>query len=207
MTTTVVIFDCDGVLFESEEANIAFYGQVLANAGVPAVDWGREQATHELASAKLFERYFGDRPELLAAIKAAATTTDYGPYFSLMRPRPGMRETLETLHARHRLAMATNRSRTLGGVIEHFDLGAFFDLAVGAYDVEHPKPDPEMILKCTSHFGCSPSEAVYIGDQEIDREAAGRAGVRFIATGPRFAGAGFHVTELGELVGRLSRAG
>ena len=61
MTTTVVIFDCDGVLFESEEANIAFYGQVLANAGVPAVDWGREQATHELASAKLFERYFGDR--------------------------------------------------------------------------------------------------------------------------------------------------
>ncbi len=207
MATRLVVFDCDGVLFESEEANIAFYDRVLTNAGVPAVDWRGLQAMRELASANLFERYFGERPEMLAAVKEAAATTDYGPFFSLMRPRPGMRETLELVHARFHTALATNRSRTLTGVIEHFGLASFFDLAVGASDVERPKPDPDMILKCIAHLEVSADETVYVGDQEIDREAAGRAGTGFLATGPHFAGRDFHMEELSELPRLLSGTG
>ena len=199
----LVVFDCDGVLFESEEANIAFYDRVMARAGVPAVDWRRQQATHALASAELFQHFYGDRPEMLAAIKEAATATDYGPSFALMRPRAGMREVVGLLHGSYHTAIATNRSRTLGGVIEHFELGFLFDFAVGACDVERPKPDPEMLLKCVTHFGLDAGETVYVGDQEVDREAAGRAGVRFIATGPHFAGQDFHVDELGALTGLL----
>ena len=33
-STKVIIFDCDGVLFDSKAANIAFYNQILAAVGL-----------------------------------------------------------------------------------------------------------------------------------------------------------------------------
>ncbi|HEX9949261.1 MAG TPA: HAD hydrolase-like protein, partial [Thermodesulfobacteriota bacterium] len=34
-TIKVIIFDCDGVLFDSKEANIAFYNQILSQFNLP----------------------------------------------------------------------------------------------------------------------------------------------------------------------------
>ena len=36
-----IIFDCDGVLFESRKANLAYYNAVLSQFGEPPVDCGR----------------------------------------------------------------------------------------------------------------------------------------------------------------------
>ena len=41
------------------------------------------------------------------------------------------------------------------------------------------KPAPGMLLSLLRRFGVAPWEALYVGDLEIDREAAGRAGVPF----------------------------
>ena len=52
---------------------------------------------------------------------------------------------------------------------------------VGACDVEHPKPAPDVILRGMELLGSAPQETAYIGDTPIDAEAARRAGVHFIA--------------------------
>jgi beta-phosphoglucomutase-like phosphatase (HAD superfamily) len=50
-----VIFDCDGVLFHSEKANVEFYKAVLDNAGLPPLPTDSDMSYHALASVQLFE--------------------------------------------------------------------------------------------------------------------------------------------------------
>ena len=204
MPIRLVIFDCDGVLFHSEAANIAFYNAVFAGVGEPPLAETGEAACHALASAQLFENFFGDRPELLARVREVAQNTPYEPYFPLMEPRERLYDVLGSLAESYKIAMATNRGKTVEGVLDHFDLRSYFDLAVGVYDVERPKPHPDMLLKCAEHFGVDVGEAVYIGDQETDRESATTAGIRFIAIGDSIAQPEHRIDELHELEGILA---
>lgn len=184
MTIRLVIFDCDGVLFDSEPANLAFYREVLRRAEVPPMPESHEAAYHALASAQLFQKMFAHQPEVLERVQRVARSIDYAEFFPLMQPKPRLRETLALLKARYAVAMATNRGQTTQGVVEHFALREFFDLAVGVLDVERPKPAPDMLRKCLDHFGVGPREAVYVGDQPTDLEAAASAGIPFVGMGP-----------------------
>lgn len=180
----LVIFDCDGVLFDSEPANLAFYREVLRLAGAPPMPESVEAAYHSLASAQLFERIFGGQPDLLARVKKIAKETPYAPFFPLMGPKPLLRETLALLKQRYALAMATNRGQTTQGVIEHFGLRRYFDLAVGVLEVANPKPAPDMLKLCLKRLGVEAASTVYVGDQATDLEAARAAGIHFIGMGP-----------------------
>ncbi len=42
------------------------------------------------------------------------------------------------------------------------------------------KPQPEMLLDIMQKFGVPPAQTLFVGDMEWDREAARRAGVRFM---------------------------
>jgi beta-phosphoglucomutase-like phosphatase (HAD superfamily) len=195
----LVIFDCDGVLFESEAANLGFYNEVLSRAGEGSVPAHSEAACHALASADLFRRMFADRPGTLARVQAIAQEVDYGPFYPLMTPRAGLRELLAELGSRYRLAMATNRGRTALGVIDHFDLHAHFELTVGALDVARAKPFPDMLLRCADHFGVASGAAVYVGDQPGDAAAAEAAKMTFIAIGSEVPAAPHRIRDLREL--------
>ncbi len=203
MSVELVIFDCDGVLFESERANIAFYNAVLASVGEPPVPEHAVGDCHALASAQLFARHYGDRPELMALLQRTARTTDYGPFFELMEPRPGLTRVLGELRRDYRTAMATNRGKTVDDILERWQLGDLFDLAVGVFHVERPKPHPDMLLYCLERFGVDPSSAVYVGDQRGDAEAAAAAGMRFIGMAPIAAESELSIGSLDELGAKL----
>jgi HAD superfamily hydrolase (TIGR01509 family) len=195
----LVIFDCDGVLFQSEKANVEFYNEVLRLAGEPPLDFDGEVACHALSSAQLFEKYYRDRPALLAHLRETAKALDYGPFYPLMEPRERLHETLATLRRRYRLAMATNRGQTVRGVLEYFRLAPLFELALGVLDVERPKPHPDMLLRCVEHFALTPDRAVYVGDQPGDAASAAAARVHFIAMGTAVADAEHRIETLDEL--------
>jgi len=201
----VIIFDCDGVLFLSEGANLAFYNEVLRRAGQQRVSPSAEAACHTLASTQLFDRMFADRPDVLARVRLAAQEVDYGPFYDLMTPRPGLYGTLSTLGSAYRLAMATNRGRTATGVIDRFGLRPYLELTVGVLDVARPKPHPDMLVRCVDHFGVNAHEAVYVGDQEIDAAAARAAGLNFVAMGAAVASARHRIEGLEELAEFVAR--
>lgn len=208
MTIRLVIFDCDGVLFDSEPANLAFYREVLRVAEAPPMPESAEAAYHSLASSQLFQKLFGDRPQLLARVQDVARRTDYAPYFPRMQPKPLLRETLAALRKLYATAMATNRGQTTQGVIDFFELRGFFDLAVGVLDVAKPKPHPDMLLHCIDHFDVAARDAVYVGDQPTDQQAAESAGMHFIGMGPmcgRTPLSAQRFEEIPALVARLAR--
>jgi phosphoglycolate phosphatase-like HAD superfamily hydrolase len=180
---SVVIFDCDGVLFDSADANIAYYNAVLERLGRPPLDAEWSRRAHFLSSHQLYEAMFGAESALSAEARRVGREVDYGPYFKLMRPTAELSHVLLTLRARYRLAMATNRSSTVPGVMREFGLDRFFELAVGSHDVARPKPHPDMLHKCLDHFGVEPAAALYVGDSESDHHAAQAAGMHFLAVG------------------------
>ena len=57
-----IIYDCDGVLFESRAANLAYYNAVLRQFGEPAVatdDSVKAQLCHTAASPEVFAVLLG----------------------------------------------------------------------------------------------------------------------------------------------------
>jgi HAD superfamily hydrolase (TIGR01509 family) len=178
---SAVIFDCDGVLFDSWRANVAYYNAIREQLGLGVMDAEWERRAHFLAASQLLETMFADAPEQLALARDVAKGTDYGPFYELMDPAPGLFGVLDALKERHRLGMATNRGQTVQGVVERFGLARWFDAAVGLLDVARPKPAPDVILACAERLGVEPAWTVYVGDAETDLEAARAAGVHFVA--------------------------
>ena len=107
-----IIFDCDGVLFESRQANLAYYNDVLAYFGespVAADDEPRAHLCHTAASPEVFAALLG--PARVARALDYAASLGYRQYIPLMLPEPGVTEALQTLSERMPLAVATNRGR------------------------------------------------------------------------------------------------
>jgi HAD superfamily hydrolase (TIGR01662 family) len=50
------------------------------------------------------------------------------------------------------------------------------------------KPQPGMLLKIMEHYRLGPDKSVFVGNHEVDREAASRAGVSFLWAADFFAG-------------------
>ncbi len=197
-----VVFDCDGVLFDSLEANIAYYNAVLVQLGSQPMDAELEALAHRLSTRQLFDRVFSEDEPRREDAWRVAMNTDYGPYYAMMKPAEGLREVLGELQAHYRLAMATNRGMTAHGVVQRFNLSPPIELTVGILDVERPKPHPDMLLRCLEHFAIAPVEAVYVGDAITDLQAADAAGMRFVAMG-QVPGAQWRVKALSELVALL----
>jgi len=178
-----VIYDCDGVMFDSFEANFAFYSQVMERFGKPPLD--RSDANtmrvlHTYCNKDVLNHLFAadDRMDQVRAFSAAV---DYRKLFPLMLMEEGLRETLDALQGRVQLAICTNRASSMEALLETFGLDGYFSCVMTAGLVTNPKPHPEPLLKVLEHYGIASDEALFVGDSEVDREAADAAGVPFVA--------------------------
>lgn len=178
---SAVIFDCDGVLFDSWRANVAFYNAILARLGLPPMNEEWEKHAHTMASSQLFDAMFLNDAHLLERARSTAREIDYGPFYELMQPVEGLYEVLGTLRRTYRLAMASNRSTTAQGVVRRFDLAKYLHHTTGVADGIRPKPHPDMLLVCLERLGVNAAQTVFVGDSPSDRDAARAAGVHFIA--------------------------
>ena len=177
-----IVFDCDGVLFESRAANLAYYNAVLAAFGEPPVDPDdaeRADLCHTAASPEVFRTLLGE--ERLPAALEAAGLLDYRQFIPAMQPEPGMPAALAELSRRFPLAVATNRGSSMREILAHFGLSGYFQAVVTSRDVPRPKPYPDMLLEAARQLALAPGQLLFIGDSHLDRSAALAAGVCFAA--------------------------
>lgn len=179
-----VIFDCDGVMFESRQANLAFYNKVLIKYGCPAVTLDQKDRAHlcHTASTPVVLEGLIDAADLDSAL-AYASQLDYGEFIPHMLPEPHLDTVLRALAKRFPVGIATNRGRSINQILTHFSLADYFSAVVTSRDVERPKPAPDMLLLAAEKMQAKPEHCLFIGDSELDKMAAGQAKMKFVGYG------------------------
>ncbi len=181
----LVIFDADGVLFESVDSNTAFYNAIFKQLGEPALSPEEERLAIFLSANQVYEHRAGGDQDRVRQMSKVAAQLDFTPFFHLLAPPFELRPFLLEIKTRYKVGLATNRSTTVPRLIEHLNLAGVFDAIACAQDQVRPKPAPDIVNLCIERAGVAKESAVYVGDSEIDYIAAQHAGVRFIGLGDR----------------------
>ena len=181
----LVIFDADGVLFDSTESNTAYYNAIFTRVGEPPMSPIEEKAGVFMSAPQVFDlRAAGDQ-ERIARMREVARAMDATPFFRLLRPFPSLRSFLLEIKQRYSIGLATNRSATIPAIIDYLGLTGIFDAVASVRDKVKPKPAPDILELCLKRAGVAPPHAVYVGDSETDRIASEAAQLNFIGVGAR----------------------
>jgi len=202
----VVVFDCDGVMFDSRQANMAYYNTVLHRFDRPPLTEDQFAFTHMNTVDDSLRFLFPDDGAYAAAQTYRRTLT-YGSFVSYMKIEPHLKELLRRLRPTCKTAVATNRTDTMPRVLEEHGLTGDFDLVVGALDVPRPKPYPDCLFKIAAHFEVPAAAMLFIGDSSLDAAAAAAAAVPFIAFQNPALPADYHIETLDAVATIVERSG
>jgi HAD superfamily hydrolase (TIGR01509 family) len=194
----LVAFDCDGVLFDTAQANRFYYSRILQHFGRPALSEEQFRFVH-MHTVHESVAYLLPDENTLEAAHVFRKTMDYRKYLSYLTVEPQLVALLEKLRPQIKTAIATNRTDTMEQLLAEFDLDGYFDLVVTSSDVKQPKPHPDALLKILDHFGLAPHQVIYIGDSRVDELAARAAKMPLVAYRNRELAAEYHINNLGEI--------
>lgn len=178
-----VIFDCDGVLLETEPRWTVVETELFRRYGRT---YGHEHKMQLVGTGlggtgTQFEAMLGQpgrAKELLEElIELAATDFARG-----VEPMDGAVELVAELRrSRRPMAVASNSfHRLVDLALQGSALRDAFDIVVAADDVEHPKPAPDLFLEACRRLDVEPAEAVAIEDSPTGVASAKAAGMYVI---------------------------
>jgi phosphoglycolate phosphatase len=179
-----VVYDCDGVLFDSLEANTKLYNDLCARVGRGPLREEEMQYVHTHTVFEALHFIFGKENDLekkaLEILKQKQV--DLKHYVRYLKMEPHLLQALESLKEKGILrAINTNRTTSMKYIMERFNLWPYFEMVVTALDVKNPKPHPESIEKIIQELHLNKEEAVFVGDSDVDQQAAKSSGIKFIA--------------------------
>lgn len=201
MSIRAVIFDCDGVLIDSELLANQAEVEALSTIGAtftPEAYMARFMGLSDAAARALLADEFGLAPgeRFWQRVRAHC----YCRFARELRAMPGIAPLLATLRLPACVASSSSFERlyfTLGLT----DLLRFFPERVfSSQQAPRGKPHPDLFLYAATQLGVSPSACIVVEDSPLGVEAAHAAGMRVIG----FAG-GSHMSE--EARNRLRAAG
>jgi HAD superfamily hydrolase (TIGR01509 family) len=180
--TRSVIFDCDGVLVDSETISNRVLAEVLTGVGLPmTTEQSREHFLGKAWATNVvtIERLLGapPPPELLATYRTARDAA----FADALRPVAGVEEALERIELPSCVASSGDHGKmrlTLGmtGLLERFE-GRIFS----ATEVAHGKPAPDLFLYAAERMGFDPATTAVVEDSPAGVQAGVAAGMRVLA--------------------------
>jgi HAD superfamily hydrolase (TIGR01509 family) len=196
----LIVFDCDGVMFDSREANRIYYNDLLAAFDYPAMTDEELSFVHMHNVTDSVSHIFRHYPRQdMNGVHRFRLQTDYSNYLQYMKMEPDLIEFLRYAQERFRLAISTNRTTTMHPLLQEYGLVDYFELVVTAADVKNPKPAPDALHKILDYFTCSAAETIFIGDSRIDELHAQSLGIPFIAFKNIELEADYHVNSFMEI--------
>ena len=176
-----IIFDCDGVVIDSRNANINYYNYLRNYVGLPSLTREQEDFVQAATYPQAIEKFFPKplQPLLREATRKFSYEKEILPY---IKTYPGLHALLDWCHDSGMcLAMDTNRHDGMEILLDSCHLNGYFSPLVLASHVSHPKPSPDGAELILSSWNISARHVLFIGDSTSDRGAAEGAGIPFLA--------------------------
>lgn len=174
----LIIFDCDGVLVDSERITNQVFVEMLNELGLP------------LTLDDMFEQFVGNSMsqclDKISGLLGKQPPDDFLPTYrartkaaleSNLSAVPGVEDALDSITLPHCVASSGDHEKmrsTLGitGLWPRFE-GRIFSVT----EVDNPKPAPDVFLYAARKFGVDPSDCVVIEDTPTGVAAAVAAGM------------------------------
>lgn len=173
-----VIFDCDGVLVDSETLGNRVLSEMITEIGFPL---SPEEAVQQFKGGKLadclavVEAQMGQR---LPADFASQVRAQMAEVFQTdLQAIQGVREALEAIPVTKCVA-SNGPEEKMALTLKITDLLHFFEGRIfSAYTLGVWKPEPDLYLYAASQMGVHPEECVVIEDSHLGVQAAVAAGI------------------------------
>ena len=181
-----VVFDCDGVLVDSEKAWFVGIVNVFSRRGIHELVTGPASSLYGASVGdvvSVLEREVGEKLDEAAAARevydAILAAIDDG-----VVAMDGAVELLEALRGSRPLAVASNGSRESGEAsLKAASIPFVFDTIV-AYELPlQPKPAPDIYLRACENLGVAPADAIAVEDSLPGAGAARAAGLTVVGLG------------------------
>ena len=175
-STECVLFDWDGTLLDSFEADAQAYFRMFEALGM---SWSMEELKRHYSPN--WHRVY--RAARLPRARWEEADRLWMRFYRKHQPelQPGARQVLRTLERRFTLALVSSGSRTrVRRQLREQEVAAMFRTKVCSEDAPRRKPHPAPLRMALDHLGIVPEVCVYVGDAPEDIEMAHRAGVRAI---------------------------
>jgi phosphoglycolate phosphatase len=190
----LIVFDCDGVMFDSKKANCMYYNHLLTHFGLAPMSEAEEDYVHMSSVTDSVQHIFRHYTlPALEEVHAFRQECEYTPFLQYMEMEEDLIEFLEITRKTYHLAISTNRTNTMIPLLRSYKLEDYFGKVVTAATARRPKPAPDGLLEILSHYNCEPEEAIFIGDSVVDEQHAKSCGVPLIAFKSSSLQAAYHV--------------
>lgn len=184
------VFDCDGLLVDSESIWLQMLQQWLAEHGADAegpqalraedfLGLSVDDTAARLAEATGAEPAAGEHPAREIVVEL---TRRYSALLAQgVEPMPGAVELISALAARVPVAVASNGLRQdVTAMLEQVGILDKVRTVCTLDDVLCGKPEPELYLTAVGRLGIDPAEAVAFEDSPAGAESARRAGLTVV---------------------------
>jgi len=181
---SLIVFDLDGTIVDSRQDLADSTNEMLAS-------YGAAPLAIEAVTAMVGE---GARMLVARALRAAAAEADLAEALERFReiydrrllvhtrPYDGLPAVLDAAAARSALAVLTNKPEAPARrLLDTFGLAPHFTHVVGGDSGFPRKPDPAGLAHIILDVQSTPERTLVIGDSNVDRETARRAGASFCA--------------------------
>lgn len=184
MSRTLLLFDLDGTLVNSEQMILTAQAEAFAAFSLPMPERMRALSIVGLSLHEAFTVLAGPEGPVAGLVKV------YGEAFARLRDNGtiaeplfgGAQAVLQSMAADAGLSLgvATGKSRRgVDRLIERHGWHAYFDTIQTADDAPS-KPHPAMILQACAATGHAPGTTIMVGDSSYDMAMARAAGARAI---------------------------
>ena len=174
----LVIFDCDGVLIDSEPIASRTLAETLQRAGVaitPAEAHVKFTGNSETVIRQMCARDYGLTD--VAVVFEAWHQHLFDEFARSLRAMPGIADVVTRLD-RPKCVASNSTMHRLRESLGKLDLWQCFHPAVfSAETVARPKPAPDLLLHCAEKFSARPHRCVMIDDSPHGVQAAISAGM------------------------------
>ncbi len=182
MELQAVVFDMDGVIFDSERKVVECWLVVAEKYGIKNIEEQCHKClgTNSAETRRIMLEYYGeDFP--YDEYKSQASTLYFERYSDGRLPmKKGVNELLQHLKSRNlKIALASStRSAVVLSQLENAGILKYFDKVVCGDMVSHSKPHPEIFLKACEEIQVPPEAAIAIEDSYNGIRSAHAAGMR-----------------------------
>ena len=178
------IFDLDGTLLDTLEDLAASTNFALRQSGLPEHSIDDVRLFVGNGVRKLMERAVPDGEHHPLFEQTLATFREHYLRHSQDRtqPYPGILPMLKRLRSHQKqVAVVSNKFQTATEELCIHYFPALVDVAIGESKEIRKKPAPDTVREALRRLGANSSDAVYIGDSDVDIETARNSGLPCIS--------------------------